>query len=115
MNRYPVEIRVKDQGRTLYLAFETMDISLASEYLRVESPSAEVQGHSRDQKILVSGKSNIRIKNVELVGNYAVRLVFDDGHSSGIYTWDYLWSLKEDEETFWKKYLSEIEKAGLSR
>ena len=88
---------------------------LAAEYLRVTSPSAEVQGHSPDQRQTVPGKRDVEILRVEPVGNYAVRLVFDDMHDSGLYTWDYLHALGSGHEERWAAYLSELEQKNLSR
>jgi len=88
---------------------------LPAEYLRVESPSAEVQGHGPGQKQLVQGRAHVGIRAVEPVGNYAVRLVFDDGHNTGIYSWRYLHELGREQERRWKNYLEALAKAGLSR
>jgi DUF971 family protein len=110
---WPTEIRLK-QGRTLAVSFEDgMSFDLSAEYLRVESPSAEVQGHSASQKILVTGKQNVRIVAVEPVGNYAVRLRFDDGHNTGLFTWDYLRHLGERHTEIWGEYLSALKNRGL--
>ncbi|MGO9421838.1 gamma-butyrobetaine hydroxylase-like domain-containing protein [Roseiarcus sp.] len=88
---WPTDIVVKDQGRTLEIAFDDgVTVSLTSERLRVESPSAEVQGHAPSQKRKVLGKENVRIVDIEPIGNYAIRIVFDDGHNTGLYAWDYL-------------------------
>lgn len=91
---WPVEIRLSAARQNLVIIFDdNITRDLSAELLRVESPSAEVQGHSPQQKIRVTRKENIRITAIEPVGNYAVRLVFDDGHDTGIYTWDYLYTL----------------------
>ena len=88
---WPTDITVTDKGRTLEVVFDDGEtVRLTAERLRVESPSAEVQGHSPSQKKLLTGKENVAIVGVEPVGNYAVKLVFDDGHDTGLYTWDYL-------------------------
>lgn len=89
--------------------------ALAAEYLRVLSPSAEVQGHAPDQRVTVPGKADVRILRAEAVGNYAVRLTFDDGHDSGIYTWSYLLTLGRERETRWAGYLDDLARKGLSR
>jgi DUF971 family protein len=89
--------------------------TLPAEYLRVESPSAEVQGHSPDERKTVPGKRNVMILEVLPVGNYAVRLVFDDMHSTGIYSWDYLHELGRDHDKRFQRYLDELEAKGLSR
>jgi DUF971 family protein len=88
---WPTDITVTDKGRTLEVAFDSGEtIRLTAERLRVESPSAEVQGHSPREKRIVTGKENVAIVDVEPVGNYAIRIVFDDGHDTGLYSWDYL-------------------------
>ena len=88
---WPTDITVTDKGRTLEVVFDDGEtVRLTAERLRVESPSAEVQGHSPSQKKLLTGKENVAIVGVEPVGNYAVKLVFDDGHDTGLYSWDYL-------------------------
>jgi DUF971 family protein len=88
---------------------------LPAEYLRVESPSAEVQGHSGDQKKLVAGKRGVKITGIEPTGNYAVRLIFSDGHDTGIYSWDLLHRLGREFAASWPRYCQAIETAGLSR
>ena len=90
-------------------------ISLSAEYLRVYSPSAEVRGHHPSDHVLQYGKKNVRIINVKKVGLYAIQLVFDDGHDSGIYSWDYIFSLKKNYEAYWKNYLLLLAKEGQSR
>jgi DUF971 family protein len=102
--------------RTLSVGFEDgRRFELPAEYLRVESPSAEVQGHSPSQKQLVAGRRQVGITAIDPVGSYAVRLVFDDLHSSGLYTWDYLYELGEEQESRWADYLAALEERGLSR
>ena len=92
--RWPTEIRLEPGKRTLHVAYDDgQTVAIPAERLRVESPSAEVQGHGPGQKITVTGKENVTITAIQPVGNYAVRLVFDDGHATGIYTWDYLYQL----------------------
>ena len=113
---WPTEIRLKDQGRTLAASFDSGEaFELAAEYLRVMSPSAEVQGHSAAERKTVGGKQNVAIMQVEPVGNYAVRLVFDDMHSTGIYSWRYLHELGSAHEARWTEYLAELEAKGLAR
>jgi DUF971 family protein len=113
---WPLEIRLKRVEKVLELAFEDGSrFRLPAEYLRVESPSAEVQGHGPGQKQLVAGRAHVGIAAVEPVGNYAVRLRFDDGHDTGIYSWRYLHELGEQQEKRWREYLTAMEKAGLSR
>lgn len=90
-------------------------IELSAELLRVLSPSAEVQGHSPEQRVTVPGKRDVTIARVEPVGNYAVRIVFDDFHDSGIYTWAYLHTLGHEKEARWQTYLDELDAKGLAR
>ena len=88
---WPTDINVKDEGRRLEVVYDDgVTAENSAERLRVESPSAEVQGHRPDQKVTLTGKQNVRIVDIEQVGNYAIRLIFDDGHNTGIYTWEYL-------------------------
>ena len=89
--------------------------ALDAEYLRVESPSAEVQGHGPDDRKLMTGKRYVRIQAVEPVGNYAVRLVFDDGHNTGLFTWAHLRTLADEREERWPRYLSELAAVGARR
>jgi DUF971 family protein len=104
---WPVEIRLDPQKTTLHVRFDNGEgFALAAEYLRVESPSAEVQGHGPGGKQIVTGKENIRIADLQPVGNYAVRVVFDDGHDSGLFTWDYLNRLGREHDTLWAAYLT---------
>ncbi|MEO1160193.1 MAG: DUF971 domain-containing protein [Pseudomonadota bacterium] len=110
------EIRLTDSGRTLDVTFDDgQKHSLSAEYLRVESPSAEVQGHSADQKNCVGGKASVAIIKIDPVGNYAVRLTFDDMHSTGIFSWDYLLKLGRDRDVIWPAYLERLESEGKSR
>jgi DUF971 family protein len=88
---------------------------LPAEYLRVRSPSAEVQGHSPAERKTVAGKKNVAILEVNPIGNYAVRLVFDDLHSSGIYSWDYLFELGRNQAAYWQDYVDELAAKGLAR
>jgi DUF971 family protein len=113
---WPTEIKIhKDKG-ALTIAFEDgANFTLSAEYLRVESPSAEVQGHSPADRQLVSGKREVRIQEVIPVGNYAVRLIFDDGHSTGIYTWDTFHQLGREHPTRWTRYQQELAAKNLSR
>lgn len=112
----PVELRASKADRTLTVTFDDgARFVLPAEYLRVESPSAEVQGHAPDQKVLVWGRAHVGILKVEPVGNYAVRIVFDDFHDSGIFTWSYFMTLGREKEERWQSYLAELEQKGLSR
>ncbi len=113
---WPTEIKVHKDRRVLTIAFEGgASYALPAELLRVESPSAEVQGHSPADRQLVAGKREVRIEEAIPVGNYAVRLIFDDGHSTGIYTWDWLYELGRDQEARFKRYLQELAAKNLSR
>jgi DUF971 family protein len=110
------EIRVSSDRRQLAVQFgDGVTHALSAESLRVNSPSAEVQGHSPDQRITVSGKRNVAIASVEPVGNYAIKIGFDDGHDTGIYSWSYLRALGDESDTLWTRYLKELEQKGLSR
>ena len=113
---WPTELRLSKDRRTLVVAFDDGAVyQLPAEYLRVESPSAEVQGHGPGQRKTVSGKREVEIMNLEEVGNYAVRISFDDLHSSGIYTWDHLAELGREHDVRWAAYLAELTEKGLSR
>jgi DUF971 family protein len=115
-NPWPSELRLAKDRRALTVTFDTGDcFALDAEYLRVMSPSAEVQGHSPDERKTVPGKRQVAILEVNPVGNYAVRLVFDDLHSTGIYSWDYLLELGRNRERKWQTYLDELASKGLSR
>ncbi len=113
---WPEEIGVDRAERTLTLVFDSGErFVLPAEFLRVHSPSAEVQGHAPDQKKTVAGKRGVGITDLEPVGNYAVRIVFDDGHSTGIYTWPYLHDLGRRQEALMAAYEADLAAKGLSR
>lgn len=113
---WPKELRLQKDRRSLVVAFEDGSaFTLPAEYLRVESPSAEVQGHNPDERKLVPGKRDVGIMEIHPVGNYAVRLVFDDMHSTGIFSWDYLHQLGREHGTRHARYLDELAAKGLSR
>ena len=113
---WPTELRLKRTEKVLEIAFDDgKRFRLPAEYLRVESPSAEVQGHGPSQKQLVAGRAHVGMLGLEAVGNYAVRIKFDDLHDTGIFSWRYLYQLGEEQEKRWTDYLSALEKAGLSR
>jgi DUF971 family protein len=113
---WPSEIRLADKGRTLKVTFESGEsFALPAELLRVESPSAEVQGHSPAERKTVAGKRDVTILAVEPIGNYAVKLQFDDMHDTGIYTWVYLHELGARQDAIWQTYLNELKDKGLSR
>jgi len=112
----PTELRLKNARRLLVLSYEDGQVfELGAEYLRVHSPSAEVKGHGPGQERLQVGKEDVAIDAIEPVGHYAVRLVFDDGHDSGLYTWAYLKELGENRERNWQTYLDRLESAGYPR
>ena len=112
----PTEIRLKRAEKCLEVDFgDGSRFVYPAEFLRVESPSAEVQGHTPDERRIVSGRRHVGIASVEPVGNYAVRLVFDDGHNSGISSWDYLHRLGREQAGRWQDYLNELAAKGLSR
>ena len=114
--RWPTEIRLSKDKRMLRVSFEDGSaFDLSAEYLRVMSPSAEVQGHSPSERKTVAGKARVEIIGVEPVGNYAVKLVFDDMHDTGIYGWDYLYELGIGHAERWANYLGELDAKGLSR
>jgi DUF971 family protein len=108
----PVEIKLRTRSRVLEVAFEDgARYLLPFEYLRVHSPSAEVKGHGPGQEVLVLGKQNVAINAVEQVGQYAVKLVFDDGHDSGLYSWKYLHELGVNQVAYWAKYQARVQSA----
>lgn len=112
----PSAIRVHRKSRVLELAYaDGTHFDLTFEYLRVYSPSAEVRGHGGGEPVLVPGKRNVGIERIEPVGSYAVRLVFDDGHSSGLYSWETLQELAREQDRYWTLYLDRMDKAGMSR
>jgi DUF971 family protein len=113
---WPTELRVDSARTTLTIVFDTGEqFALPAEYLRVESPSAEVQGHSAAQKQIVPGKRQVKIEALEPVGNYATRIRFDDGHDTGLFSWDYLHELGRDRESRWASYLSSLRARNLTR
>lgn len=113
---WPTELRLHRDRKTLTVSFDGGEsFDLAAEYLRVKSPSAEVQGHSPDERKTVPGKKNVGIMEVLPVGNYAVRLSFDDMHSTGIFGWDYLLDLGRNHGKYWQEYLDELAAKNLSR
>ncbi len=115
-DQWPSELRLKENGRILRVSFESGDAyDLAAEYLRVMSPSAEVQGHRREERLTVGGKRHCSVIGIDPVGTYAVRLIFDDLHSTGIFTWDYLHELGSSHDEKWAVYEAELETKGLSR
>lgn len=112
----PSEIRLNSARNELRVTFAGGEVLvLSAEYLRVFSPSAEVQGHGPGERKLISGKESVTITDAELTGNYAVRLNFSDGHNSGIFTWVYLRDLAKQHDTLWPQYLQELKDKGLAR
>jgi DUF971 family protein len=113
---WPVEIRLKQAEKTLEVDFDDgAKFRYPAELLRVESPSAEVMGHGPGQKTIVPGRRHVGILGLEPVGNYAIRIEFDDGHDTGLFTWTYLQQLGREKDKRWGEYLAELEKKGLSR
>ena len=116
MARTPTEIRLRKQSRLLSVTFDDgRAFELSFEYLRVSSPSAEVKGHGPGQEVLQTGKENVGVTGIEPVGHYAIRIDFDDGHNTGLYTWDYLYALGSEYESRWRDYLDRLKAAGYAR
>jgi DUF971 family protein len=112
----PTEIKLHQTSRILEIAFaDGRTFKLPYEYLRVYSPSAEVRGHGPGQETLQAGKRDVTIKEVEPVGHYAIRPVFSDGHDTGIYSWDYLYGLGDEQDELWQRYVDRLAAAGASR
>lgn len=113
---HPVEIRLNHDENTLEVDYKSGEaISLPAELLRVESPSAEIQGHSPDEKKILGGRKEVAIIEIKPVGNYAIEIKFDDLHDTGIYTWDYMFELGRNQDAIWAEYLKNLEAAGLKR
>jgi DUF971 family protein len=113
---WPTELRLHKDRRTLSIAYDSGEhFDHSAEYLRVKSPSAEVQGHSPAERRTVPGKIGVRVLEVQPVGNYAVRLVFDDTHATGIYSWDYLRDLGLNHDRYWREYLDELAAKKMTR
>ncbi len=117
MNEVPLpsDIRLHLKSRTLELVYPDGAHELSAEYLRVHSPSAEVRGHGIGQGVLQTGKKLVGIRQVVPAGNYALKIVFDDGHDSGLFTWEYLYDLAHDYDRYWNDYLRQLKEAGASR
>lgn len=112
----PIDIRLHQNSRLLEIKFDNnTECMLSCEFLRVYSPSAEVRGHGKGQEVLQLDKENVNITAIEPVGNYAVKLVFSDGHNTGLYSWDYLYDLGRDYEALWLEYLGKLSAAGIHR
>ena len=114
-DKVPLEIKLHQQSGLLSLNFDDKEFKLDAEYLRVYSPSAEVMGHAPGQEVLQIGKEDVLIQNIVPVGNYAIQIVFDDEHNSGIYSWEYLKYLSANEDILWAKYVKTLSNVGLSR
>lgn len=113
--KLPIDLIIHQKSRELELVYEDDVARLSFEFLRVMSPSAEVQGHTPEDAVLQVGKRLVNILGIEPVGNYAIQIIFSDGHDSGIYSWDYLENLIMNHDVFWKAYLDALKKAGASR
>lgn len=112
----PTEIKLHQESRLLEIKFDNQtECSLSCEFLRVYSPSAEVQGHSPSQAVLQIGKEKVNITNIEPIGNYAIKITFSDGHDTGLYSWDYLYRLAKNYEQLWIEYLGKLDAAGIKR
>ena len=110
---YPTNIDLRKKSRRLIVTFDTEEIfDFSAEFLRVYSPSADVKGHSPGQAVLQVGKEDATIEDVEPIGNYAVRLVFGDGHDTGLYTWDYLYEMGVQKKEYWDNYIEALQLAG---
>ena len=112
----PTEIKLHQKSRVLEIAFaDGKRYTMAFEFLRVYSPSAEVRGHGPGEEVLQIGKKDVEVTDIQPVGSYAVQLVFSDGHDSGLYSWDYLYNLGANQESMWSHYLQRMQEAGASR
>jgi len=112
----PSTINLHQKSRVLEIEYDNgVKFELPCEYLRVYSPSADVKGHGPGQEVLQTGKESVNINEIEPVGNYAVKLIFDDGHNTGLYTWEYLYELGEAKENYWSDYLEALKQAGHTR
>jgi DUF971 family protein len=116
MSVIPITIRLRKASRLITLEYEDgTSFDLPFEYIRVFSPSAEVRGHGPGQEVLQTGKENVRVESIEPVGHYALRLFFDDGHDTGLYTWEYLYELGMNQTEKWQDYLGRLEASGHHR
>jgi DUF971 family protein len=116
MSKQPTEIKLHQQSRLLEITFgDEVCYQLPYELLRVYSPSADVSGHGPGQEVLQTGKKAVGVSAVKPVGSYAVQIDFDDGHDTGLYTWEYLYKLGNNQDTFWQDYLNRLAAAGASR
>lgn len=116
MSTIPSDIKLHAKSRTLELIYSDQEaFELTAEFLRVHSPSAEVRGHGIGNGVLQTGKQLVGIKGVEAAGNYALKIIFDDGHDSGLYTWEYLHDLCHNHDRYWQRYLEALAEAGETR
>ena len=111
----PTNITYHKIAHVLEIRWQDVTFNLPAELLRVYSPSAEVRGHSSEERTLQTGKKNVGIKKIEAVGNYAIRITFDDGHDTGIFAWSYLHEMGTNQDTFWQDYLTDLKQANASR
>jgi DUF971 family protein len=112
----PTDIKLHQSSRLLEISFDNGRVAkLSCEFLRVYSPSAEVRGHGAGQEVLQVGKENVNITGIEPIGNYAVKLIFSDGHDTGLYSWDYLHEIAENYDAMWLEYLGRLAAAGITR
>jgi DUF971 family protein len=112
----PSAVKLHQKSAVLELQYEDgSNYQLSCELLRVYSPSAEVRGHGSDQEVLQTGKKHVAISEIRTVGNYAIQLVFDDGHDTGLYSWDYLYDMGLNQDRYWQEYLARLHAAGASR
>ena len=116
MSPHPVSIKLQTKSHKLNIEFDDgSKFELSCEYLRVYSPSAEVKGDGPGQSVLQIGKEDVNINQIEPVGNYAIKLIFDDGHNTGLYSWNYLYELGKNKEKKWDKYITALDDAGYKR
>jgi DUF971 family protein len=111
----PSDITLHKKSKTLELVYGEQSYQLSAEYLRVYSPSAEVRGHGPGQEVLQTGKENVGIDQIEPVGHYAIKIYFDDGHDSGLFSWDYLYDMAINQNALWQDYLDRLNEAGYQR
>ena len=113
---WPIEIRIKSKEKALEIDFDNGEsFKIKAELLRVESPSAEIQGHGSGQKVTLAGRRHVGILSVEPVGNYAIKINFDDMHDTGIYSWQYLYDMGANQSDLWHEYLMRVKELGFSR
>lgn len=111
----PVAVTYHRDSRTLEIDYGDTTAVLSAELLRVYSPSAEVRGHSDAERVLQTGKKHVGIQQIQAIGNYAIRIVFDDGHDTGIYSWEFLKDLHDRRDEYWREYLTQLKQANASR